>query len=87
MLDHVHGDASICGRDCATDRFENPTLQRTKPGRKPGRLLLTDTDGGEEPGGDEWRQAVLEGRLQDVVGERERDDGQRGGIHDEDGAP
>lgn len=50
-------------------------------------LLLTDADGGEESGGDERRQAVLEGRLQDVIGEGERDDGQRGGIHDEDGAP
>lgn len=52
-----------------------------------GCLLLTDTGGGEESGGDVWRQAVLEGRLQDVIGERERDNSQRGGIHDEDGTP
>lgn len=48
---------------------------------------LTDTDGGEESGGDVRRQAVLEGRLQDVIGEGESDDGQRGRIHDEDSAP
>lgn len=50
-------------------------------------LLLTDTDGGEQPGGHVGRQAVVKGRLQDVVGEGERDDSQSGGIHDEDGAP
>ncbi|KAA8596003.1 hypothetical protein FQN60_011294 [Etheostoma spectabile] len=46
-----------------------------------------DTDGGEESGGDERRQAVLEGRLQDVIGKGERDDSKRGRIHDEDGTP
>lgn len=55
--------------------------------RASGCLWLTDTDGGEEPGGNEWRQAVLEGRLQDVIGEGERDDSQRGRIHDEDSTP
>lgn len=57
----------------------------TKKSKK--KLRLTDADGGQEPGGDVWRQAVWERRLQDVVGEGERDDGQSGGIHDEDGAP
>ncbi len=50
-------------------------------------VWLTDTDGGEESCGNVWRQAVLEGWLQDVIGECERDDSQRGRIHDEDGAP
>lgn len=48
---------------------------------------LTDTYGGEESGGNVWRQAVLKGRLQNVIGEGERDDSQRGWIHDEHSAP
>lgn len=48
---------------------------------------LTDTDGGEESGGDVRRQAVLEGWLQDVIGEGESNDSQRGWIHDEDSTP
>lgn len=52
-----------------------------------GCLLLTDTYGGEESGGNVWRQAALEGRLQDVIGEGERDDSQRGWIHNEDSTP
>lgn len=50
-------------------------------------VSLTDTDGGEESGGNVWRQAVREGRLQDVIGECERDDSQRSWVHDEDGTP
>lgn len=52
-----------------------------------GCSLLTDTYGGKEPGGNVWREAVLEGWLQHVIGEGERDDGQRGWIHDENGTP
>lgn len=52
-----------------------------------GCLSLTDTDGGEEFGCNKWRQAILKGRLQDVIGEGESYDSQRGWIHDEDSAP
>ena len=51
------------------------------------RLLLTDTDGGEESGGDVRRKALREGRLQDVIWEGERDDRQRGRIHYKDCTP
>lgn len=52
-----------------------------------GCSILTDAYGGKESGGNVWRQAVLEGWLQHVIGEGERDDGQRGWIHDENGTP
>lgn len=48
---------------------------------------LTQTGGGQHPRGHVGRNTVGEDGLQDVAGESERDDGQRGRIHDEDGAP
>lgn len=48
---------------------------------------LTQTGGGQHPRGHVRRNTVGEDGLQDVAGESERDDGQRGRIHDEDGAP
>lgn len=51
------------------------------------QFRLTQTGGREHPSGHIRRKAVGEDRLQDVAGEGERDDSQRGGIHDEDGAP
>lgn len=48
---------------------------------------LTEAGGGQHPRRHVRRNAVWEDGLQDVAGERERDDGQRGRVHDEDGAP
>lgn len=45
--------------------------------------LLTDTGGWEESGGDVWRQAVWEGRLQNIVGEGERNHSQSRWVHDQ----
>lgn len=48
---------------------------------------LTQTGGRQHPCRNVRRHAVWEDGLQDVAGERERDDGQRGWVHDEHGAP
>lgn len=50
-------------------------------------MSLTETRGREHPRGHVGRDAVREDGLQDVAGEGEGDDGQRGRVHDEDGAP
>lgn len=63
------------------------TKAKNKIHRILGCLWLTDADGGKESGGDVWRQAIQEGRLQDVIGEGECDDSQCCWVHDEYGAP
>lgn len=51
------------------------------------QFRLTQTSGREHSGGHVRRKAIRKDGLQDVAGEGERNDGQRGGIHDEYGAP
>lgn len=51
------------------------------------KLSLTETGGRQHPSRHVRWNAVWEDRLQYVAGEGKRDDGQRGRIHDEDGAP
>lgn len=48
---------------------------------------LTETGGGQHPCCHVGRDAVWEDGLQDVAGEGEGDDGQRGRVHDEHSAP
>lgn len=48
---------------------------------------LTETGDGQHPRRHVRRNAVREDGLQDVAGEGEGDDSQRGRVHDEDGAP
>lgn len=48
---------------------------------------LTETGGGQHPCRHVRRNTVREDGLQDVAGESEGDDSQRGRVHDEDGAP